>query len=277
MNKNIKWSLILSVPVLALAPVAVVASCSSTDSTNSDTKTETKTNAEIRILDLVPEIAENNTVEIFKMGFEQASAEEKQDLVFKNLTKILTGSHEVKESKQIINPQLADIPNDDTKLTLKFKLAANTWYNSEAKLSDQESNDFSITITEFAKAEKPKPTGTKTEANASVKITDIDPILKDAEAASFKAISAEMLKQMVADKMSVLFKGDHNVKTINDIESATLEEVTSENTKLTLKVVLKAEKWYKNDGKLADANSSEFSITLTDFKTPGAGVPGGKN
>ena len=277
MNKNIKWSLILSAPVLALTPVAVVASCSSTDSTNSDTKTETKTNAEIRILDLVPEIAENNTVEIFKMGFEQASAEEKQDLVFKNLTKILTGSHEVKEAKQIIDPQLADIPNDDTKLTLKFKLAANTWYNSEAKLNDKESNDFSITITEFAKAEKPKPTGTKTEANASVKAEAIDETLKDVEASNFKKIEAEVLKQTIVDKMSVLFKGDHNVKMTSDIESATLADVASQNTQLTLKIVLKAQKWYKPDGKLADANSSEFSITLTDFKPPTTGVPGGKN
>ena len=275
-----KWTLGLVAPALVLAPIAVVASCSSS-TTESTTKKATTTKSEISIKTLVPQIGENPTVEVFKTGFNDAQDNEKQKLVFDNVANLLNGDHEVKQANQIINPTLADFQDDQTKLTLSFKLAANTWYGSDGKLGTTESSEFSISITGFVAGaetpEEPNPTGTKTEPKASVNVTTLDSSFADIEASNFKDTDEENLRKLVADKMSDLFDGDHNVKTEADVLSATLEDGDS-NTELKFKVRLKAGKWYKDDGGLADQDSNEFQITLTNFKAPTTSPsPGGKN
>ena len=267
-----KWTLGLVAPALVLAPIAVIASCSS-----STTKKATTAKSEIAIKTLVPQIEENPTTEVFKKGFEEAENSAKQQLVFDNVANLLDGDREVKKADEIISPKLTDVKDDKTKLTLSFKLAANTWYGSDGNLSTSESAEFSINITGFtATAETPpNPTGTKTESKGSVDVTKIDEAFKKVDAATFKAQEESVLKQFVVAKNKNLFNGDNNIKTEEDVVSAVLENGTSD-TELKFKVVLKAGKWYKDDGNLADQDSTEFQITLTNFKAPTSGL-GGKN
>ena len=276
-----KWTLGLVAPALVLAPIAVVASCSSSTTTESTTKKATTAKSEIAIKTLVSEINEKTTAEKFKTGFDAAEENKKQKLVFDNVANLLDGDHKVEQADQIISPKLTDVKDDKTKLTLSFKLAANTWYGSDGNLSSSESSEFSISITGFAAGtetpEAPKPTGTKTEPKASVDVTTIDEQFKQVEAATFKAEEESVLKEFVVEKNKDLFSGDNNIKTKDDVVSAVLEDGTS-NTQLKFKVKLKARTWYKDDGSLSDQDSAEFEITLINFKAPATQPgPGGKN
>ena len=276
-----KWTLGLVAPALVLAPIAVVASCSSSTTTESTTKKATTAKSEIAIKTLVSEINEKTTAEVFKTNFDKAQDKEKQKLVFDNVANLLDGDHKVEQADQIISPKLTDVKDDKTKLTLSFKLAANTWYGSDGNLSTSESAEFSISITGFAAGtdapEEVSPTGEPTVAKKTpVDVQTLDQQFAQIEAANFKNNTAEeVVKQLVANKMGDLFDGEHNVKTEADVESATLED-GQQNTELKLKVVLKAGKWYKSDKNLGDTNSVEFEITLSNFKAPATG-PGGKN
>ena len=269
-----KWTLGLVAPTLVLAPIAVVASCSSS-TTESTTKKATTAKSEIKISQFAEE-ATNTTSQEFKDGFNNEQPTSKQELVFNKVANLLDGDHEVKQANQIISPTLTDVADDETKLTLSFKLAANTWYGSDGKLGTTESNDFTITITEFS-TNQPKPTGNQTVAKTTpVDVTTLNTAIEDVTAENFKQIDETTLKQLIADKKALLFDGDNNIKGESDIESATLEDVSGQNTQLNLKVKLKAEKWYDVDGNLGKTESEEFEITLTNFKAPST-TPGGKN
>ena len=270
-----KWTLGLVAPTLVLAPIAVVASCSSS-TTESTAKKATTAKSEVTIKTLLPEIPENTTSNVVKEEFDNLNDNQKQEKVFDNVAKLLEGDHEVKQANQIISPTLTDVADDETKLTLSFKLAANTWYGSDGKLGTTESNDFTITITEFS-TNQPKPTGNQTVAKTTpVDVTTLNTAIEDVTAENFKQIDETTLKQLIADKKALLFDGDNNIKGESDIESATLEDVSGQNTQLNLKVKLKAEKWYDVDGNLGKTESEEFEITLTNFKAPST-TPGGKN
>ena len=271
-----KWLLGLVAPALILAPIAVVASCSSS-TTESTTKKATTAKSEIAIKTLVPEIQENTTSEVFKAGFDGANDNQKQKLVFDNVSKLLEGDHEVKQADQIISPKLMEVQDDQTKLTLSFKLAVNTWYGSDGKLGTSESSEFSISITGFAAAaDEVNPKGEPTVAITEVNVQTLDQTFIDVEASKFKdEITEEMVRQLVAQKMSNLFTGDHNVKSETDIQSATLHDGDDE-TELKLKVKLKAKTWYDSNKNLGETESGEFEIKLTGFKAPDSSTgPGG--
>ena len=136
-----KWTLGLVAPALVLAPIAVVASCSSSTATESTTKKATTAKTEIKISQFAEE-AKNTTSQEFKDGFDKEQLTSKQELVFNKVANLLDGDHEVKQADQIINPTLSVIADDETKLTLSFKLAANTWYDSDGKIGTTESGDF---------------------------------------------------------------------------------------------------------------------------------------
>ena len=269
-----KWTLGLVAPALVLAPIAVVASCSSSTTTESTTKKATTVKSEIKISQFAEE-AKNTTSQEFKDGFEKEELTSKQKLVFNKVANLLDGDHEVKQADQIINPTLSVVADDETKLTLSFKLAANTWYDSDGKIGTTESGDFTITITEFS-PDQPKPTGEPTAAKAEVSVATLGTSIEDIEADNFKKINETVLKQLIADKKELFFEGGNNIKGENDIESAKLEDVTGDKTKLKLKVKLKAEKWYDND-KTLGKKSKEFEIMLTGFKAPDSSKPGGSN
>ena len=271
-----KWLLGLVAPALILAPIAVVASCSSS-TTESTTKKATTAKSEIAIKTLLPEIPENTTSDVVKEEFDKLNDNQKQEKVFDNIAKLLDGDYEVKQANQIINPTLTAVTDDETKLTLSFKLAANTWYGSDGKLGTTESSDFTITITEFS-TDQPKPTGRPTVAKTEVNVSVFNSSIEDITAENFKNnINETELKLLIVNKNKFLFDGDNNIKGENDIQSATLEEMNNENTKLKLKVKLKAEKWYENDNSLGKTESQEFEITLTNFKTPDSSPLGGSN
>ena len=269
-----KWTLGLVAPALILAPIAVVASCSSS-TTESTAKKATTAKSEITISQFAEE-ARNTTSQEFKDGFNNEQPTSKQELVFNKVANLLDGDHEVKQANQIISPTLTDVADDETKLTLSFKLAANTWYGSDGKLGTTESSDFTITITEFS-TDQPKPTGNQTVAKTTpVDVTTLNTAIEDVTAENFKQIDEATLKQLIADKKALLFDGDNNIKGESDIQSAELEDVSGQNTQLNLKVKLKAEKWYDVSGNLGKTESEEFEITLTNFKAPDA-TPGRKN
>ena len=270
-----KWTLGLVAPALVLAPIAVVASCSSS-TTESTAKKETTAKSEIKISQFA-EVAENTTSQEFKSEFDSKELTSKQELVFNKVANLLDGDHEVKQTNQIINPTLTAVTDDETKLTLSFKLAANTWYGSDGKLGTTESSDFTITITEFS-TDQPKPTGEHTTAKSEVDVTTLDTSIEDIDIDNFKQINETQLKQLISDKKELFFNGDNNIKGESDIQSAELEDVSGDKTKLKLKVILKAEKWYDDKNTLGKTESEEFVITLTNFKTPAATPgPGGKN
>ena len=271
-----KWTLGLVAPALVLAPIAVVASCSSSTTTESTTKKATTAKSEIKISQFAEE-AKNTTSQEFKDGFDNEQLASKQKLVFDKVTNLLDGDYEVKQANQIINPTLTAVTDDETKLTLSFKLAANTWYGSDGKLGTTESSDFTITITEFS-AGQPNPTGDQTIAKATeVDVTTLNTAIEDVTVERFKQIDDSTLKQLIADKKALLFDGDNNIEGENDIQSATLEDVSNENTKLKLKIKLKAEKWYDANGDLGKTESKEFEITLSNFKAPESSPFGGSN
>ena len=132
-----------------------------------------------------------------------------------------------------------------------------------------------VILPEFS-TDQPKPTGEHTTAKAEVNVATLGTSVEDIEVDNFKKINESVLKQLIADKKELFFDGDNNIKGENDIESARLEDVTSEKTKLKLKVKLKAEKWYDTDKSLGK-QSKEFEIMLTGFKAPDSSSPGGKN
>ena len=271
-----KWLLGLVAPALILAPIAVVASCSSS-TTESVTKKATTAKSEVTIKTLLPEIPENTTSNVVKEEFDNLNDNQKQEKVFDNVAKLLEGDHEVKQANQIISPTLTAVTDDETKLTLSFKLAANTWYGSDGKLGTTESSNFTITITEFS-AGQPNPTGDQTIAKATeVDVTTLNTAIEDVTVERFKQIDDSTLKQLIADKKALLFDGDNNIEGENDIQSATLEDVSNENTKLKLKIKLKAEKWYDANGDLGKTESQEFEITLSNFKAPESSPFGGSN
>ena len=271
-----KWLLGLVAPALILAPIAVVASCSSS-TTESTTKKATTAKSEVTIKTLLPEIPENTTSNVVKEEFDNLNDNQKQEKVFDNVAKLLEGDHEVKQANQIISPTLTAVTDDETKLTLSFKLAANTWYGSDGKLGTTESSNFTITITEFS-AGQPNPTGDQTIAKATeVDVTTLNTAIEDVTVERFKQIDDSTLKQLIADKKALLFDGDNNIEGENDIQSATLEDVSNENTKLKLKIKLKAEKWYDANGDLGKTESQEFEITLSNFKAPESSPFGGSN
>ena len=271
-----KWLLGLVAPALILAPIAVVASCSSS-TTESVTKKATTAKSEVTIKTLLPEIPENTTSNVVKEEFDNLNDNQKQEKVFDNVAKLLEGDHEVKQANQIISPTLTAVTDDETKLTLSFKLAANTWYGSDGKLGTTESSNFTITITEFS-AGQPNPTGDQTIAKATeVNVTTLNTAIEDVTVERFKQIDDSTLKQLIADKKALLFDGDNNIEGENDIQSATLEDVSNENTKLKLKIKLKAEKWYDANGDLGKTESQEFEITLSNFKAPESSPFGGSN
>ena len=263
-----KWLLGLVAPALILAPIAVVASCSSS-TTESATKKATTAKSEIKISQFA-EVAENTTSQEFKSEFDSKELTSKQELVFNKVANLLDGDHEVKQANQIINPTITAVTDDETKLTLSFKLAANTWYGSDGKLGSTESSDFTITITEFS-TDQPNPTGNQTVANPEVNVQTLDPTLAQVEASNFKDRNTEeTLRQLVAEKMSDLFTGDHNVKSETDIQSAELEDVSGQDTQLNLKVKLKAKTWYDDSKNLGETESEVFEIKLTGFKASGS-------
>ena len=269
-----KWLLGLVAPALILAPIAVVASCSSS-TTESVTKKATTAKSEIKISQFAEE-EKNTTSQEFKDGFDGQELTSKQELVFNKVANLLDGDHEVKQANQIINPTLTAVTDDETKLTLSFKLAVNTWYGSDGKLGTTESSDFTITITEFS-TDQPKPTGEPTVAKTEVNVTTLDPAIQGITVENFKNINQTQLKQLIADKKVLLFDGDNNIKGENDIHSVQTEDVTDDQTKLKLKIKLKAETWYDNNGNLGKNESDEFEITLTNFQSSASTPPDGSN
>ena len=87
------------------------------------------------------------------------------DFIFQNITKLVDGDHAVTKAADVTDVVVTPDQNDSKQLTLAFKLAANTYYVAGGTLGQAKSENFSIQINEFAKAETARVK--KNEFNAS--------------------------------------------------------------------------------------------------------------
>ena len=69
-----------------------------------------------------------------------------------NIAKLVDGDQEVTAQADVTALTVTPNPQDSTKLTLTFKLAAQKWYDNGGVLGNVESADFTVEITGFTKA-----------------------------------------------------------------------------------------------------------------------------
>ena len=87
------------------------------------------------------------------------------NFIFQNITKLVDGDHAVTKAADVTDVVVTPDQRDSKQLTLSFKLAANTYYVAGGTLGSAKSENFSIQITGFAKAETARVK--KNEFNAS--------------------------------------------------------------------------------------------------------------
>ena len=76
------------------------------------------------------------------------------NFIFQNITKLVDGDHAVTKAADVTDVVVTPDQRDSKQLTLAFKLAANTYYVAGGTLGQAKSENFSIQITGFVKAEK---------------------------------------------------------------------------------------------------------------------------
>ena len=102
-------------------------------------KPETQTNTEVPVASLALTNANPNKDEI-KPLVNEAKIFEKKDVIFKQGADLITAATDINTITW------EDVPNDATKVVLKFKVAANKWYGSDGQVGTA-AKDLSITIT----------------------------------------------------------------------------------------------------------------------------------
>ena len=75
-----------------------------------------------------------------------------KDWVVTNIAKLVNGDQEVTTQADVTALTVTPNAQDSTKLTLRFKLAAQKWYDNGGVLGNAESADFTVEVTGFTKA-----------------------------------------------------------------------------------------------------------------------------